>query len=134
MDPKQIVKQMIQFNKTTFDNTLDAITVLQEQTDKLIAMYLEQAPMIPAEGKKAIADWMKACKKGREDFKAAVEGNYKKVENFFASCDKEGKSETVKEPEAEEVRPAKKAVKVQEAIKAIPAKKVTKIAIKKPRA
>ena len=134
MDPKQIVKQMIQFNKTTFDNTLDAITVLQEQTDKLIAMYLEQAPMIPAEGKKAIADWMKAYKKGREDFKAAVEGNYKKVEIFFAACDKEGKSETVKEPEAEEVRPAKKAVKVQEAIKAIPAKKVTRTAIKKPRA
>ena len=91
MDPQQIAKQMIQFTKTTFDKTFDAITVLQEQAEKLIGAYLEQAPMIPAEGKKAIADWMKSYKKGREEFKAAVEGNYKKVEDFFAAYDKGGK-------------------------------------------
>ena len=31
MDQKQILKQMIQFNKAAFDNTFDAVTVLQEQ-------------------------------------------------------------------------------------------------------
>ena len=91
MDPKQIAKQMIQFNKTAFDNTFKAMIVMQEQTEKMIGTYLEQAPMIPAEGKKAIADWMKAYKKGREEFKTAVEGNYKKVEDFFAAYDKGGK-------------------------------------------
>jgi hypothetical protein len=92
MDPKQIAKQMIQFNKTAFDNTFNAMTVMQEQTEKMIGMYLEQAPMMPAEGKKAIADWMKAYKRGREDFKASVEENYKKVEDFFAAYDKGGKA------------------------------------------
>jgi len=91
MDPKQIAKQMIQFSKTAFDNTFNAMSVMQEQTEKMIGTYLEQAPMIPAEGKKAIADWMKSYKKGREEFKAAVEGNYKKVEDFFAAYDKGGK-------------------------------------------
>jgi polyhydroxyalkanoate synthesis regulator phasin len=91
MDPKQIVKQMIQFNKTAFDNTFNTMIVMQEQAEKMIGTYLEQAPMIPAEGKKAIADWMKAYKKGREEFKAAAEGNYKKVEDFFAAYDKGGK-------------------------------------------
>ena len=57
----------------------------------MIGMYLEQAPMLPAEGKKAIADWMKAYKKGREEFKAAVEGNYKKAEDFFAAYEKSNK-------------------------------------------
>jgi hypothetical protein len=88
MDPKQITKQMIQFNKTAFDNTFDAMTVLQEQTEKMVAMYLDQAPLVPAEGKKAINDWLKAYKKGRVDFKAAVDENYKKVEKFFAGFDK----------------------------------------------
>jgi hypothetical protein len=88
MDPKQIAKQMIQFNKTAFDNTFNAMTVLQEQTEKMMGMYMDQAPWIPAEGKKAINDWIKAYKKGREDFKTAAEDNYKKVEDFFVAYDK----------------------------------------------
>jgi hypothetical protein len=51
-------------------------------------MYMDQAPLIPAEGKKAINDWLKAYKKGRVDFKAAADENYKKVEDFFAGLDK----------------------------------------------
>jgi len=88
MDPKQIAKQMIQFNKTAFDNTFDAMIVLQEQTEKMMAMYLDQTPLLPAEGKKAINDWLKAYKKGRTDFKVAVDENYKKVEAFFTGYDK----------------------------------------------
>lgn len=88
MDPKQIARQMMQFNKTAFDNTFDAMTVLQEQTEKMVAMWMDQAPLIPAEGKKAINDWLKAYKKGREDFKSAVNENYSKVEEFFSGLDK----------------------------------------------
>jgi polyhydroxyalkanoate synthesis regulator phasin len=125
MDPKQIAKQMIQFNKTAFDNTFDAITVLQEQTEKLIAMYMDQAPLLPEEGKKVIADWMKAYKEGREEFKTAVDENYKKVEEFFTGDDK------FKEPNAVKVSSAKKAKKEPKAAKARPSKKAKK---KKPRA
>jgi septation ring formation regulator EzrA len=88
MDPKQIAKQMMQFNKTAFDNTFDAMTVLQEQTEKMIAMWMDQSPLLPADGKKAINDWLKAYKKGREDFKTAVDENYNKVEEFFSGLDK----------------------------------------------
>ncbi|MFH1081169.1 MAG: hypothetical protein V1766_13075 [Pseudomonadota bacterium] len=88
MQPKQIAKQMIQFNKTAFDNTFDAMTVLQEQTEKMVTMYLDQASLIPEEGKKVINDWLKAYKKGRADFKSAADENYKKVEEFFTGYDK----------------------------------------------
>jgi uncharacterized protein YdiU (UPF0061 family) len=88
MDPKQIAKQMMQFNKTAFDNTFDAMTVLQEQTEKMIAMWMDQSPLLPADGKKAINDWLKAYKKGREDFRTAVDENYNKVEEFFSGLDK----------------------------------------------
>ena len=89
MDPKQIANQMIQFNKTAFDNTFNAMTVLQEQTEKMVNMFLEQqSPWMPAEGKKAVTDWLKAYKQGREGFKAAVDDNYRKVEEYFAGVDK----------------------------------------------
>jgi len=130
MDPKQIIKQMIQFTRTTFDNTFDSMTVLQEQTEKLIGTYLEQAPIIPAEGKKAITDWMKAYKKGREEFKTTVDDNYKKVEKSFASYDQVVKSETVEEPRAVKVSPAKKAIKEPKAVKPFSTKKVKKVAKK----
>jgi polyhydroxyalkanoate synthesis regulator phasin len=88
MEPKKIANQMIQFNKAAFDNTFNAMTVLQEQTEKMVNNYLEQSPWMPVEGKKAVTDWIKAYKQGREDFKAAVDDNYKKVEDYFAGADK----------------------------------------------
>jgi hypothetical protein len=56
---------------------------LQEQTERLVGRFWEKTPMFPEEGKKAIADWMKAYKKGCDDFKAVVDENFKKVDDFF---------------------------------------------------
>jgi polyhydroxyalkanoate synthesis regulator phasin len=84
MDQKQILKQMIDFNKAAFDNTFNAMVLLQEQSEKMSNTVLEQATWLPEEGKKAITDWIKAYKKGREDFKKAVDENFKKVEDFFS--------------------------------------------------
>ncbi len=89
MDQKQIVKQMIEFNKTAFDNTFNAMAVLQDQTEKLIFHFLEKAPWFPAEGKKAINEWVSACKKGREEFKKNANESYKKVTDYFAKAKKE---------------------------------------------
>jgi polyhydroxyalkanoate synthesis regulator phasin len=120
MDPKQIARQMIQFNKTAFDNIFDAITVLQEQTEKLITMYMDQAPLLPEEGKKAITDWMKAYRKGREEFKTFVDEKYK-LQDMISGAP----SETVEEPKAVKLSPAKKVKNV--AKKKLRAKKLTNI-------
>ncbi|HOG06543.1 MAG: hypothetical protein M0P04_03175 [Syntrophales bacterium] len=91
MEPKQMAKQMIQFNKAAFDNTFNAMTVLQDQAEKMMNSLIDQSAWMPAEGKKALSDWVKAYKRGREDFKAAMDDNYKKVDAFFAGLEK-GKS------------------------------------------
>jgi polyhydroxyalkanoate synthesis regulator phasin len=91
MDSKQITRQMLQLNKVAFDNTLNSMIAIQEQLEKMIEMYLKQLPMMPAEGKKVIEDWMNAYKRGRADFKVAVEENYRKVDEFFLPRDTEGK-------------------------------------------
>jgi uncharacterized coiled-coil DUF342 family protein len=84
MDQKQILKQMIDFNKATFDNTFNAIVMLQEQAERAANTLLEQANWLPEDGKKAINEWVKAYKKGREDYKKVVDENFQKVESFFA--------------------------------------------------
>jgi len=88
MDQKQIAKQMIEFNKAAFDNTLTAMITMQDQTEKIVLRFLEKAPWFPEEGKKAINDWMNAYKKGREDLKNSAEESYKKAAAYFADLQK----------------------------------------------
>ncbi len=85
MEPKQIAKQMIDFTKTAFDNSFEAMAVLQDQTEKMVNAMIEQNSLMPEDGKKAVSDWIKSYKKGRNDFKAAADENFKKVESFFSA-------------------------------------------------
>ena len=83
MDNKQMLKQMVQFNKTAFDNGFSAMKIAQEQGEKMLTAFLEQASWLPEEGRKAVSDWVVANKKGCDDFKSAMDDNYKKLEEFF---------------------------------------------------
>ena len=83
MNQKQIAKQMIAFNKTAFDNNFSAMKALHEQTEKVVNKFWEKSPMFPEEGKKAVSEWMKAYKKGCDDFKNILDEHFKKVEDFF---------------------------------------------------
>jgi len=84
MEPKQIAKQMIDFNKTAFDNSFEAMVVLQDQAEKVVSSFLAQNALIPEEGKKAVNDWIKTYKKGRTDLKTAADESFKKVESVFS--------------------------------------------------
>ena len=88
MDLKKMTKQMIDFQKATFDNTFNAMTMLQEQAERMANMFLNQTQEIPEEGRKAINEWVKAYKKGNEDFKKSTDDSFKKVEDFFADAGK----------------------------------------------
>ena len=92
MDSSKIAKQMIDFQKATFDNTFSAMVLLQEQAEGMANTLLDQAAWMPAEGRNAISGWVDGFKKGREDFKKGVDENFKKVEDFFISFDKEKKA------------------------------------------
>ncbi len=83
MDNTQITKQMVQFNKTAFDNSFSAMTMVYEQNEKMVDTFLSQATWMPEEGKKAIKDWVSAYRTGCSEFKKQVDDNYAKVEAYF---------------------------------------------------
>lgn len=83
MDQKYLFKQIIEFQKTTFDNSFDALAKLQEQGESIINNSLKQAEWLPEEGKKAIKEWLQAYKKARAEFKNTVDSNFTKVQEFF---------------------------------------------------
>ena len=88
MDPKQMMKQMFDFNKTAVEKTFSAMTVMQDQTDKMFGLWLDQNKWFPEEGKKAVAEWVKTCKNGREEFKAKIDEGYKKMEEYLGASEK----------------------------------------------
>ncbi len=88
MDPKQISKQMFDFNKMAFERSFAAMVVMQDQAEKMFNMWLDQNKWFPEEGKKAMAEWVKTYKKGRDDFKSKVEEGYEKLEQYLAPQDK----------------------------------------------
>jgi len=92
MDSSKIAKQMIDFQKTTFDNTFNAMVLLQGQAETMANTILDQATWMPEEGRKAINDWVNAYKKGREEFKKVVDENFKKVEDFFSTFNMDQKT------------------------------------------
>jgi hypothetical protein len=86
MDQKKIVKQMIQYNKTVFENTFNSLTMFQDQMEKTMYMFMKQSSWLPAEGKKVVEEYCKAYKTARENFKSAVDESFKKVEGFFGGA------------------------------------------------
>jgi hypothetical protein len=84
MDQTKFTRQMLDFNKATFENTFNAIVLLQDQTEKMMAAFLEQATWIPGDGRKAINDWIESVKQGRSEFKKVVDESFSKVEACFA--------------------------------------------------
>ncbi len=83
MDQK-ITKQVIDFQKAAFDNTFSAISMLQDQAEKTTNIFLESSIWpVPEEGKKIAKEWVQAFKKGRDEFKKALDESFTKMEDFF---------------------------------------------------
>lgn len=84
MQPKQLMKQMIDFNKASFEGAFGTMMMLQEQMERMAKMYMDQATGISAEAKNAVNEWTKMYKKGLADFKNMMDAGYKKVDSFFS--------------------------------------------------
>ena len=83
MDQKQIAKQVMEFNKTAFDNTFNTMTTLQDNAAKLVFGFIENNPLIPENGKTSINQYLDAYKKGRDDFKNSTDENFKKMADLI---------------------------------------------------
>jgi hypothetical protein len=88
MDQKKLFKQMLDFNKSAFENSFNAMVMLQQQAERAANTILDQATWLPEDGRKAIQQWADSYKKGRDDFKKLIDENYSRVESYFGEDDK----------------------------------------------
>ncbi|MFB3926547.1 MAG: hypothetical protein ACE14T_10885 [Syntrophales bacterium] len=81
---KELLKQMVAFNKTAFDSTFSLLMMLQSQMEEMADLYIRQISDIPEEGKKAVNEWIEVYKRSCRDLQEAVRVNFEKVEDFFS--------------------------------------------------
>lgn len=85
MEQKQILKQILDFNHATFNNSFNAVVMMQEQFERVAKTAFTQATWLPEEGRKAVDAWVNNYKTGRDQFKTYVDDSYAKIENFLGA-------------------------------------------------
>ncbi len=80
----KMLKQIIDFNKATFENTFNVLVTVQEQMERMLKIYMDQTAGLPDEGRKAVREWMDVYKKGCDDFKTSVDEGFKKLDAVLA--------------------------------------------------
>jgi len=103
MEQTTILKQMINFNKTICNNAFNAMTMLQDQMEKMGNMSMWPGVWMPEGGKNFADEYTKTYRQGCSDFKNAVNENFKKAEDFFAGAVKEKENVTKNAKEKENV-------------------------------
>lgn len=85
MDAKNLMTQMIDLQKSSFDNGYETVVTLQDQTEKIFNAFLDQATWIPSESRGAMNEWTNMYKKGRDDLRKLVDDGYNKVDGYVSS-------------------------------------------------
>jgi hypothetical protein len=84
MDHQMISKQFFDLQRIYFDNFFNAMIMLQDQAERATNMFLESSLLpIPEEGKGLVRDWLQAFKKGRDEFKRAMDESFDQTEKSF---------------------------------------------------
>jgi len=92
MDQARATKELLDFQKATFDNMLGNMLLYWDQTERASLTWMDQAAWLPDEGKKAFLDWVKSNKKGLEQFKQAVDDGYNRMEKWFQGSGASGQA------------------------------------------
>ena len=85
MDMKTMALQMIDLQKVAFDNGYETIVTLQDQAEKVLNAFMDQTGWFPAEGKGALLEWTTMYKKGRDDFKKAIDDGFDQLQRYISS-------------------------------------------------
>lgn len=94
--PKNLIgiqRQLVEFQKSMFDSTFDAIVGFQDRQEELFNEMVEKSQMLPDEGKQIVREWIETYKKSREDFRDTVESSYNLVDDYFDRLEEESEEE-----------------------------------------
>ena len=84
MDPKSMIKQMLDFDKATFYSTFKGFIRMQEQAEQMAITLCDKVPCSTEAGKKAMTYYVAAHKNLHDYLIAMMDDNFRKVEEYLA--------------------------------------------------
>lgn len=85
MDYKQMLQQMIDFNRSAFDKSFSAMVIWQNQLERAARTFQEQAAWLPGETQAVVDEWADAYKKGRDEFRKTIVGSFEKASELIGA-------------------------------------------------
>lgn len=83
MDNKKIFDQVINFQKSMFDNSFAVISNMQDQGVQMFTKSIEKNPLIPNDSLKVCTYWMDLIKKNRKNYKSYADENFIKLKDLL---------------------------------------------------
>ncbi|MGB3211022.1 MAG: hypothetical protein WBB19_09990 [Desulforhopalus sp.] len=124
METTQLTRQMIDFQKTLFDNSYNALTVIHNQNEEMINGFLKQLPWATEESKKPFVDSISFIKSARAEYKKSIDQGFTYFQELVDV--KQEKSENVPAKKADSNLPTGVAEKGQPATVAPKTKQAVK--------
>ena len=106
MTPDTLAAQVIDYQKTMFDNTFAVMVSLQDQGEKMMDMALSRTPMLPENSKKACTHWVDLFKKNRDSCKTLMDEGFTRMQQLYqsASAPAEKTADATEKPAASSAR------------------------------
>ena len=57
----ELLQQMLNFNRRTYENVLASINLFEDQTGKMMNLFIDQAVGVPEQGKNAVRMMVFLC-------------------------------------------------------------------------
>lgn len=81
MDQANFAKQVLEFQKSAFDNTMSAVKAIHEKTQQMA-----EPSSVPKEVQSAMSEWNKSFSKGCDEFQKVVKDNFNTMEMMFSKA------------------------------------------------
>jgi len=83
METNAIAKQTLQIYYAALTKTLDTTMAVQDQSQKIMENMLNQTPGVPAEGRRAINDWIEACRNQTAAMRSVIDEGFKPFRLYY---------------------------------------------------
>jgi hypothetical protein len=83
MEHTEIGRHLSSVYETAFNNGISAMNAIQDYTEKMVNLSLEQSPWISEENRKLVLTWVKTYRKGYDGFRVAVTERFKHLDSLL---------------------------------------------------
>lgn len=86
MDIRALMLQVVSLQKSSFDNGFEALATVHDEAERITNDFLDQAVWMPSVSKGVMKDWFGMVRKGRNDFKKAIDDGYDQMGGYIDSA------------------------------------------------